>query len=41
LKLSAEKAGAVMREEELTELDEHEFQNQMDEEFPVPETDML
>jgi chromosome segregation ATPase len=37
LKLSAEKARAVMREEELTELDEQEFQHNMDEEFPVPD----
>ncbi|KAG2359010.1 hypothetical protein BDR07DRAFT_1416061 [Suillus spraguei] len=37
LKLSAERARAVMREEELTELDEQEFQHSMDEEFPAPD----
>ncbi|KAG1888062.1 hypothetical protein F4604DRAFT_1715476 [Suillus subluteus] len=37
LKLSAERACAAMREEELTELDEQEFQHNMDEEFPVPD----
>jgi hypothetical protein len=26
-----------MHEEELTELDEYDFQDQIDEEFPVPE----
>ncbi|KAG1771349.1 hypothetical protein EV702DRAFT_642118 [Suillus placidus] len=36
LKLSAERARAVMREEELTELDEQDF-NHMDEEFPAPD----
>lgn len=30
-----------MQEEELTELDEDEFQHQMDEEFPVPEMPTL
>ncbi|OAX36352.1 hypothetical protein K503DRAFT_311745 [Rhizopogon vinicolor AM-OR11-026] len=37
LKFSAQRARAVMHEEELTELDEYEFQDQMDQEFPVPE----
>ncbi|KAG1855679.1 hypothetical protein DFJ58DRAFT_785911 [Suillus subalutaceus] len=37
LKLSAERACAALREEELTELDEQEFQHNMDEEFPVPD----
>ncbi|KAG2341687.1 hypothetical protein BDR05DRAFT_965117 [Suillus weaverae] len=36
LKLSAERARAVMREEELTELDEQDFHH-MDEEFPAPD----
>ncbi|KAG1730860.1 uncharacterized protein EDB91DRAFT_1349549 [Suillus paluster] len=35
LKLSAQRARAVMQEEELTELDDQEFQHNMDEEFPV------
>jgi hypothetical protein len=37
LKLSAKRARAAMREEELTELDEQEFQYNMDDEFPVPD----
>ncbi|KAG2111917.1 uncharacterized protein F5147DRAFT_684768 [Suillus discolor] len=37
LKLSVERARAVMREEELTELDEQEFQHNMDGELPAPD----
>ncbi|KAG2143089.1 hypothetical protein DEU56DRAFT_979515 [Suillus clintonianus] len=37
LKLSAEKALATMHEEELTELDDQEFQHSMDEELPAPD----
>lgn len=37
LKLSAKRARAAMREEELTELDEQEFQYNMDDEFPAPD----
>ncbi|KAG1747452.1 hypothetical protein EDB19DRAFT_1687511 [Suillus lakei] len=37
LKLSAERARAVMREEELTELGDQEFRHSMDEEFPAPD----
>ncbi|KAG0706879.1 hypothetical protein DFH29DRAFT_92077 [Suillus ampliporus] len=37
LKHSAQRARAIMQEEELTELDEQEFQHNMDDEFPVPE----
>jgi hypothetical protein len=37
LKVSTERARAVMREEELTELDDQGFQHNMDEGFPAPD----